>query len=96
MFEQQHKGFVDRFGNVTTPTELVGKLHTGQIAQRSTWSGVGNEEVATMAMHTIRCIPVGSTTVTMVNPLDPGTADGSGWVETPMHYPADVRHRRMT
>lgn len=93
MLPQPHLGRVDRFGNVTSDA-AVSKFTSGQIAQRSTWTGVGESEIATMAMHTIRCVPNGASTITIVGSLDPGTADGSGWVDIPVGVPGDTKHRR--
>lgn len=51
----------------------VGKLRPEQIAQRSTWGRVPDAQSALAAMHVIHVAPAGSTTVTRLNPLDPGT-----------------------
>lgn len=67
----------------------AGKLRPEQIAQRSTWARVPDRETTLAAMHAIHVAPMGASTVTHLNPLDPGTvADtevdrGPGWLVGP-------------
>lgn len=77
---------------VTSPSNhppVVGKLTPDQIASRSTWTGVPDRSATLAAMHVIRVVPAGSTTVTHLNPLDPATigevayGETSGWYEGP-------------
>lgn len=82
------------FGNYPDP--IAGKrrsvcnLTDEQIAQRSTWSRVPDLDGSPLlGMHAINVGMMGRTTVTVVNPLDPGTVDdgnatdggGTGWLE---------------
>lgn len=65
------------------------KLLPEQIAQRSTWTRVPDQETTLAAMHAIHVVPMGATTVTHLNPLDPGTVPdaetegGPGWLVRP-------------
>lgn len=59
----------------------VGKLRPDQIANRSNWTGVPDKRAAHAAAHIIHVVPHGATTVTHVNPVDPGSVgldDGPG------------------
>lgn len=66
------------------------KLRPEQIADRSTWARVPDAQVAMAAAHVIHVIPLGASTVTVLNPLDPGTVadvatgeDRPGWLARP-------------
>lgn len=48
----------------------VGRFRPEQIVQINTWSGIRDPLAA--ALHYIHVAPLGSTTITRVNPLDPG------------------------
>lgn len=67
----------------------VGRFRPEQIAQRSTWGVVRDDERRTTAMHVIHIVPANGSTITEVNPLDPGTtedADPPSWLERPHGY----------
>jgi hypothetical protein len=73
----------------------VGKFRPEQIAQRTTWRRVPDEQTAIAAMHVIHVVPHNGSTITALNPLDPGTvADGGadadgmgyGWLHRPHGY----------
>lgn len=67
----------------------VGRLRPEQIATRSTWARVPDNETRTAAMHAIHIVPANGSTITEVNPLDPGTtedADPPLWLERPHGY----------
>jgi hypothetical protein len=76
------------------------KLLPEQIAQRSTWGRVPDQQMTNAAMHVISVVPVKSTTITLVNELDPGlygeTADdGAGaWFDPPAAYGHNAIHGR--
>lgn len=81
---------MDRLPDTLPP--VSGKLRPDQIAQRGTWAGIPDDQVATSAMQIIHVVPSNGTTVTTVNPLDPGTisaptddgtADTLGWLDRP-------------
>lgn len=68
----------------------AGKLREDQVAQRSTWSRVPDAQVELAAAHVIHVLPLGASTVTLLNPLDPGTVadpatgqDRPGWLMRP-------------
>lgn len=61
----------------------VGTLRADQIAWRGTWSQIPDHFPMEAQMHSIRIVPVNGSTVTMVNPLDPGTVDDDG---QPCHF----------
>ncbi len=69
---------------------MAGKITDPQVAQRSTWTSVPDRDTAAAAMHIIHATPANASTVTELNPLDPGTvADGQtgdtylGWLQRP-------------
>lgn len=79
---------------ITSPSNYpprVGKLRPEQIAQRSTWGRVPDRQSAMAAAHIVHVMPAGASTVTHLNPMDPGTVsrtspddrhDGYiGWLE---------------
>ena len=68
---------------------IVEQLRPEQIAHRSTWSAVPDDQVAMAAAHIVHVYPANASTITTVNPLDPGTvADGRGpcYLEPPGSY----------
>lgn len=77
------------------------KLTDGQIADRSTWGRVPETDMVKAASHSIRSVPAGSTTITVMNDLDPGISgetvgEGRGWSEPPRGYgPVAVHGRCM-
>lgn len=61
---------------ITSPSNYpprVGKLRPEQIAQRSNWTRVPDRQAAMAAAHIVHVVPAGATTVTHLNPMDPGT-----------------------
>lgn len=83
---------MERLNSPSNYPPSVGKFRDEQIATRRTWSRVPDAQTAAAAMHVIHVIPAGASTVTHLNPLDPGTvADagldngdaGLGWLERP-------------
>lgn len=73
----------------------VGKFRPEQIAQRTTWSRVPDEQTALAAMHVIHVVPANGSTIAVMNPLDPGTivdggadsdGQGPGWLRRPHGY----------
>lgn len=69
----------------------IGRFTPAQIAQRSTWARVPDQQTSVAAMHIIHVRPVHGSTITELNPLDPGTVDdatdageyGPGWLSRP-------------
>jgi hypothetical protein len=57
----------------------LGRFTVGQIAQRTTWRRVPDVQSALAAMHVIHVVPQNGSTVTELNPLDPGTVSDGGW-----------------
>lgn len=51
----------------------VGRFRFSQIAQRKTWSRVADSQTSVSGMHVVHVVPHGSTTITHLQPLDPGT-----------------------
>lgn len=67
----------------------VGRFRPEQIAQRATWGVVPDDQMRTAAMHAVHVVPANGSTVTEVNPLDPGTVDDADpalWLDTPHGY----------
>lgn len=59
----------------------INKLLPAQIAHRSTWSAIPDlpgRHSDLGQLHTVDVMPSGNTTVTVLNPLDPGTVDDIG------------------
>lgn len=50
----------------------VGKFRPEQIATQKTWDRVPDGDTTFAAMHVIHVVPKDNTTVTRVNPVDPG------------------------
>jgi len=74
----------------------IGKLRPEQIAQMSTWSAVPDDQNILAAMHIIHVAPAGRTTITTLNPTDPGTDAGPdrGWLARPGHNGRMFKTRR--
>ena len=78
--------------SIDTPSNYppaVGRFRPEQIATRSTWNVVPDDQARTAAMHAVHIVPANGSTVTEVNPLDPGTtedADPALWLERPHGY----------
>lgn len=76
------------------------KLRPEQIANQATWARVPETDMVKAASHTIRVVPVGSTTVTEMFELDPGISgatvgEGRGWSEPPRGYGPVMAHGRV-
>lgn len=63
----------------------VGKFRPEQIAQMSTWTVVPEQDRVQASMHQKHIVPSNASTVTYVNPLDPG--DGL-WYDKPSDWGA--------
>jgi hypothetical protein len=69
----------------------VGKFRHEQVAHRATWAAVPDRASTMAALHIIHVAPQGSSTVTNLNPLDPGTVSSAddtndtylGWLQRP-------------
>lgn len=59
---------------------MVRDFTDGQIASQSTWTAVGDREVADAAMHTVHISPSNGSTTTVVNQLLPLE---DRWLEIP-------------
>lgn len=75
------------------------KLRDEQIANQSTWGRVPETDMIKAASHSIRVVPVGSTTITIMNELDPGISEesvgeGRGWTDVPKSYGPIAIHGR--
>lgn len=68
---------MERLANIGYPPS-VGKLRPAQIAQRSTWQAVPDTQAAAAAMHVIHIRPLGASTETIVNPMDPASLEVDG------------------
>ena len=74
------------------PGKPWGKLTPNQVVQRASWFGMPDVEALLPGMHAIHVIPVNNTTLTVVNPMDPGTELDSasewspGYVVPPGNY----------
>lgn len=56
----------------------ISKHRYEQIAWRGTWSQIPDQFPMETLMHSVHIIPVNGSTVTFVNPLDPGTIADDG------------------
>ena len=50
----------------------IGRFRPEQIAQQSTWTVVPEGKRVDASIHTIHVVPKNASTMTYVNPLDPG------------------------
>ena len=50
----------------------VGRFRPEQIAQQNTWTVIPELDRVEASMHTIKVVPSNASTLTYVNPLDPG------------------------
>ena len=50
----------------------VGRFKPEQIAQQATWTRVPEAQRVEMSMHVIHMVPANGSTLTYVNPVDPG------------------------
>lgn len=78
----------------------VQKLRPEQIANQATWARVPETDIIKAASHSIRVIPKGSTTITVMNEMDPGISEetvgeGRGWSEPPKSYGPVMPHGRV-
>lgn len=79
----------------------VQKLRPEQIANQATWGRVPETDMIKAASHMIRVIPAGSTTITVMNEMDPGISEetvgeGRGWSDPPRGYgPVAVHGKGM-
>lgn len=75
------------------------KLTEGQIANQATWGKVPETDMVKAASHVIRTVPAGSTTITVMNEMDPGISEmtageGRGWSDPPRGYGPVKAHGR--
>jgi len=54
---------------------LMGKLRDDQLQARGTWASIPDQYPMESHMHSIHIVPLNGSTITLVNPLDPGTVD---------------------
>jgi len=60
----------------------VGRFRDVQVANRVQWQVIPDDQTMLASLHTVNVQPAGATTITRVNPLDPGsTIDSGGGVE---------------
>lgn len=64
---------MERMVGVGVPGQ-VGRFRPQQLAQIKTWAGVQDSRTTEAALRYIRVSPKGSSTITQINPLDPGDA----------------------
>lgn len=78
----------------------VDKLTDDQMVTRSTWAGMKDIGLTDAAKHVIHVVPADGTTITLLNPLDPGTIDeksgeGRNWLDRPTHWGDNFRHGKV-
>ena len=54
---------------------MMGKLSPDQLQARGTWASIPDQYPMETPMHSVHIVPLNGSTITMVNPLDPGTVD---------------------
>ncbi len=62
---------------------MVGKLRREQADYKGTWAAVPDNQTILGGLHNIRIVPRGLTTVTEVNPMDPGDGSDGNWYDPP-------------
>jgi len=60
------------------PGQLVGKLRDSQIGWRGTWAQIPDQFPMETPMHTVHIVPLNGSTLTAINPVDPGTVADDG------------------
>jgi len=70
----------------------INKFRPDQMATINTWTTVPDQDTEMAALHSIHIVQQGSTTVTEVNPLDPG--DGGYWLDKPHARGPVPKHNR--
>jgi hypothetical protein len=87
----------DRFAQ-WQPAARMQKLRIEQVATRKTWGRVPDTDMSKAALHVVHVIPAGSTTITMMNQLDPGLygetvgEDSRPWFDAPSTYGYVAKH----
>lgn len=87
-------------GNPVNVAGKVRRFRPEQIAQRSSWNRLADLPTNFAAFVTVSVRPVGSSTITELNPLDPGTSStpgtewGPGWLERPCPTPGRLTMHR--
>lgn len=56
----------------------IGKHTLEQLGWRGTWSQIPDQFPMETLMHTVHIVPSNGSTITLVNPLDPGTVADDG------------------
>jgi hypothetical protein len=62
---------MEKMMNIGYPPS-INKFRPEQIAQQSTWTKVPEEKRVETSVHVIHIVPSNASTITYVNPLDPG------------------------
>lgn len=76
---------MQRFETMSSETPWpasVGKYRPDQIANMQTWGQVPDEQMRMAAVHTIHVTPSNRSTMTLVNPLDPGDQANNNWYDS--------------
>ena len=76
---------MERMLNVGVP-DTSGKLKPAQIIDKSSWTTVPDNQTALSAVHKVTMRPYNGSTITRVNPLDPGDGADTNW-----HEPTDMQ-----
>jgi hypothetical protein len=63
----------------------VGRFRPEQIAQQSTWTVIPEDQRIFASMHVKSIVPSNATTITYVNPVDPGSG---GYYDKPSDWGA--------
>lgn len=71
---------MERILSPSNAPATVGHFRPEQIARRSTWARIDDRNLKMAALHVVHVVPANGSTVTIVNPQDPGTVDADGWV----------------
>jgi hypothetical protein len=68
----------------------VNKFRPDQIAQQSTWTRIPEAQRTVASMRIIHIVPSNGSTVTYVNPIDPGDQE---YLNAPKTWPSDHKSR---
>jgi hypothetical protein len=61
----------------------VGKYRPDQIANMQSWGQVPDSQMTMASLHSIHMVPNNRSTMTYMNPLDPGDQANTNWYEAP-------------
>ena len=75
---------MERLDSVAVPG-MVGRFRPQQLSVRETWGKIPDQANQAALIHTMNQVRTAATTVTYINPLDPGDGTDTNWYEPDEH-----------